>query len=288
MDSPISKHAFFKFNKHADIRAGVAIIALISPPCFADHGIVTTPNEWHTTVHTEVNYWRLSGTIENQVDLDSDNYGAFFATSESLNVQKETIPAISASAKYNRWTAGLYYLPIEFSGVGTAKGEIDLTVGDTQIGAFANVPLASRFDLHVALGKFSYDLISASDRVFGIGFGLGQLDIDIDLDSPQLTGLKYTESDPFGFLNIHMANRQGRFFYGFSLNAIKVELGGINESYSDYKIDFGYRILEGNLLCDLTFGYRHIEVNMDIDSQQETTKINLGVKGPALGLSVHF
>lgn len=247
-----------------------------------------TQKQWTASVAVEFNTWSLDGTLVNRTDLYNGDFGSFLATGDSMNVKKETIPTFNINLNRNAWTLGLYYLPIEFSGLGTAKAQIDTTLNGSQAGAYITVPLKSNFDINVILGKLSYDLIRTPNSVFGLGAGIGELDVNIDLLATGLDSWDYIEKEPFGFLNLHMSNRYGAFFYGFSVNAIKVDIENIEESFSDYKVDLGYRIIDKHVQWDISAGFRRMDIDLTLSNAQDETSLQLGIKGPYLGLRASF
>ena len=249
------------------------------------NGSTGANQNWAVSLSSEVNSRHLEGTLVNRSNISENQvFGTFLATGDSMNLGREYATTVYVSARYNKWVFGFQYLPTSFSGLGTAQAELEVE----NFGGFVSVPVESDIRVDMLFGKVSYNLINEEDRVFGIGLGVGQLHIDLNVTPDVGSYLIYREKQPFGYLNFHMANRHERFYYGFTINAIKIKFEEIAENFSDYKIDFGYRMIDTAVKWDILAGYRLMNIEFDMHFPPNTTSADVQLKGPFLGLSVSY
>jgi hypothetical protein len=58
--------------------------------------------------------------------------------------------------------------------------------------------------------------------------------------------------------------------------------------YSDYTVDVGYRLSDGELKCDIIGGYRLVNFSIDIESGEEMIKAVTQLQGPFIGFSLSY
>jgi len=102
------------------------------------------------------------------------------------------------------------------------------------------------------------------------------------------TPILYQGTQPFGFLNMHMSSRYKRFLYGFNVNGISAEFEGVQVTYSDYKTDLGYRVIDKRVTFDIVGGYRLVNFFADIKYSTGHVVSTLGLESPFLGVTVAY
>jgi hypothetical protein len=231
-----------------------------------------------------VEMYPLGGNIVDKRDLKGGAFGSLIATGDSMDVGTSDTAMLALAAQYKRFGIGLSYMPTTFTGQGSA-----LVVGSgANAGAYIKTPLDSNINVDMLLANVSYNFIQTSTSVFGIGLGLGQTSIDLNMTPEVGTPIIYNGTTPFGFLNIHMANTYKRFLYGFSLNGISMKLKNESITYSDYKVDIGYRLIDKVVKCDIIGGYRMVNFAIDLNGAASEVTTDITLEGPFLGVSVTY
>lgn len=240
--------------------------------------------DWHLSFSAVYSGRGLDGSIINKSALNNDVFGSLVATGDSMNVGSSKGFMLSAGAQYKRWGLSLNYMPTSFSGDGSAI----VDVGGSDAGARFKTGLSTDIDIEMVLGNLSYNFIQTENMVFGIGAGFGRTSIDLNIIPAIGNSIVYDGEQPFGFLNMHMANSYKKFLYGFSVNGISGTFDGVFVDYSDYKIDVGYRAIDRYVKCDIVGGYRKVNFAINIESDQETVATKVTMEGPFLGLNLTY
>lgn len=239
---------------------------------------------WHFNLMTAYTSRELSGQIIKRSAIAEDVFGNLVATGDSMNVGTSDSLMLKAGAQYKRWGLGVNYLPTGFSGQGYAVVDI----GSNLAGLAVKTPLVTDVSVDMLLGNLFYNFIQNENMVFGIGVGFGRTNIDLNIVPQVGDAIIYQGDQPFGFLNLHMANRYKRFLYGFSLNGISATFEGTKVDYSDYQVELGYRVVDKGISFDIVGGYRM--VNFDIDIAYGTDEVSADVRlaGPFIGVNVAY
>lgn len=237
---------------------------------------------WRFGVAAELYSWSQNGSLVNNVDYSKYVRGSFVANGESLNLPRVASPAVTFSAFNRRWDFGVYYMPVHFEGSGTGLA----VVSDDRLGGFVRESVDANMSVDFLLARASYRVISSDTASLRVGIGAGQVDIDMLLSTEGELDFSYLDRQPYGYLSIDMANRHGRFYYGFALNTFKIHAGEVQEDHIDYRIDFGFRVYQASTPLDLMMGWRHLDIQFDIENSDSRTSADFDISGPYIGLSL--
>ena len=240
--------------------------------------------DWHFFANISYTSRTLDGSVAETSGITDDVFGNLYATDDSMNLGNSDKFMYTLAVQYKRWSLGLNYTPTSFSGQGYAI--VGLT--GSQAGLSTKTPLNTDIEVNLILGKLSYDIIQAKNTKFGVGVGLGRSDIDLNIIPQVGNSIIYKGYQPFGFLSVYMANNYQRFLYGFNFNAISASFTGVEVGYSDYTIDFGYRLSDKEIKWDLVGGYRLVNFSIDIEDGQNMYKAITHLQGPFIGVSVSY
>ena len=234
--------------------------------------------------------WRFSGNLVYSSrpfagSFISTGLGGMVATGDSMNLGTSDAMMLALGIRYKRFGVILNYMPTSYHGQGTAMIG---AVGPGGGGVIKETPLDTKIDVDMLLANVYYNLIQTPTSVFGVGFGFGQTVIDLNLTPEEGTPILYQGTQPFGFLNMHMSSRYKRFLYGFNINAISAEFEGVQVTYSDYKIDLGYRLIDKRVKFDIVGGYRLVNFYVDVEYSGGEVVSNIGLEGPFLGVTVAY
>ena len=188
------------------------------------------------------------------------------------------------TAARQRWNFSIYYMPVDFEGSGTG---LAVVTGDL-VGGFIAESVDAEMSVDFLLTRVSFNIIDTDSAVFSLGVGVGQVDIDMLLSTEDSLNFSYRDRQPYGYLSIDMANRHEWFYYGFSLNTFKVHAGEVEEDHIDYRIDFGFRVHRGSVPVDVMVGWRHLDIQFDIQNSDSETVADFDISGPYLGLSISY
>ena len=212
------------------------------------------------------------------------------ATDDTMGLGNSNTAMFLIGAKYKRWVATFNYMPTNYEGQGTAL--IGTVKDDKPIGTLTTAPLATNINVKMYLTNVSYNLIETENTTFGIGIGFGATSVDMSLipDVPgDASDISIKSTQPFGFLSMHMNNKYDKFLYGFSVRGISAEFKGVDVSYSDYKIDLGYRWLEEDAYTlDLVGGYRTVNFDAEITLEDSVAASTMTLKGPFIGVTFTY
>ena len=240
--------------------------------------------DWHFFANISYSSRTLDGSITETTAIANDVFGDLVATGDSMNLDTSDTFMYTLAAQYKKWRMGLNYMPTSFSGQGYAI----VTLTGNQAGVLAKTPLNTDIDIDLLLGKLTYDIIQTQSSRFGVGVGLGRTQIDLNIIPQVGNSIIYKGYQPFGFLSVYMANNYQRFLYGFNFNAISASFTGVEVGYSDYTIDFGYRLSDKEIKWDLVGGYRLVNFSIDIEDGQNMYKAITHLQGPFIGVSVSY
>jgi hypothetical protein len=225
-------------------------------------------------------------TIAGSIQYDKNGPNDYLATTDSLGLDTANSFMYQAGAKHKRWTFGVNYAPVEFSGTGYAYDLISQGGG----GIAGKVRVNTTVNVDLLLGNVLYDLVREKNMKFSVGGGLGASMIDIAITPPISTerGLKFDDTTPFGFFTVNMLNNYQKFIYGMNLNSIGFGTEGFDLSYSDFTLNLGYNILLKPFLLNIMGGYRQVNFKMEMSSEGTVVEPNIQVTGPFLGLNALF
>lgn len=239
---------------------------------------------WHYYANIAYTSRTLDGAIVNRNAISDDVFGDLVATGDSMSLGSSNSFMYTFGAQYKKWGAGLNYSPTSFSGQGNAIVELS----GNQAGVVLKTPLHTDIEVNMFLANLTYDFIRTKSMVFGVGAGFGRTDINLNIIPQVGKAIIYKGEQPFGFLNLHMANHYQGFLYGFSLNSISASFSGVDVEYSDYKVDLGYRLSDREVKWDIVGGYRLVNFSIDIEYGQDIVKATTQLTGPFLGVSVTY
>jgi hypothetical protein len=239
---------------------------------------------WHVTGNISYSSRSLGGSIVDERDLNGGAFGSLIATGDSMKVGRSDSAMLALAAEYKRFGIGLNYMPTSFEGQGSA-----LVVGSgANAGAYIKTPLDTNINVDMLLANVFYNFIQTPTSVFGLGLGFGQTSVDINMIPEVGTPIIYNGKTPFGFLNMHMANTYKRFLYGFALNGISMNMNGESITYSDYKVDVGYRLIDKVVKCDIVGGYRMVNFALDLNGAASEVTTDITLEGPFLGVTLTY
>jgi hypothetical protein len=240
--------------------------------------------DWHVSANIAYTSRTLDGSIVNRTAIANDVFGDLVATGDSMNLGSSDSFMYTLAAQYKKWGVGLNYAPTSFSGQGYAIVEL----AGNQAGVVAKTPLNTNIKVNMLLTNATYNFIQTKYTSFGVGVGFGRTDIDLNIIPQAGNSIIYKGEQPFGFLNLHMANNYQGFLYGFSLNSISASFSGVDVDYSDYKVDLGYRVIDDKVKWDIVGGYRLVNFSIDIEYDGDIVKATTNLKGPFLGVTVIY
>lgn len=242
------------------------------------------PGDWHFFGSLVYSSRSLGGVIVSKTANNSGGYGGLITTGNAMGVDDSNGAMLALAVQYKRFGLGLNYMPTSFEGTGSA-----LVVGTgPNAGIFTETPLETKIDVDMLLANIYYNFIQNQDTVFGVGAGFGQTFIDLSIVPETGTALAYDGVQPFGFLNVHFMSRYKRFLYGFALNGLSLDVDGVNVVYSDYKIDLGYRLMDGRVRVDLVGGYRLVNFAIDLEGVSSEIAADVSLEGPFLGVAATY
>ena len=241
-------------------------------------------HNWHFSGSLLYSSRSLDGTIVDATGINDSLFGTLFATGDSMNVGTSDNFQLALAAQYKRFGVGLNYMPTSFSGIGSAL----VGVAGDELGVMVRTPLDTDVDIGMLLANVYYNIIQTPDTIFGVGLGFGMTSIDLNIVPNVGQPIIYDGQQPFGFLNVHFSSTYRRFLYGFALNGISADFGGVNIDYSDYKVNFGYRVIDKSLKFDIVGGFRQVNFAIDLDGTASEVAADVTLEGPFLGVSVTY
>jgi hypothetical protein len=260
------------------IIAGVVCVAA----SMADESKKTS--DWHVFGSMVYSSRSLNGVIVSKNEVNDGVYGDMVTTGDAMGVDDSNGAMLSIGAQYKRFGLGLNYMPTSFEGSGSA-----LVAGTgANAGFFFPTPLETKIDVDMLLASMYYNIIQTPDSVFGLGAGLGQTMVDLSITPEVGTPLVYDGQLPFGFLRLHFNSKYKRFLYGFALNGLSLDVDGANIVYSDYKVDLGYRVLDGRTKLDLVGGYRLVNFAVDLGGTDGEIGADVSLTGPFIGVAASY
>ena len=242
-----------------------------------------TASDWRFSGNLVYSSRPLSGSFVSTRSIGNVN-GGMVATGDSMNLGTSDAAMLALGIRYKRFGVGLNYMPTSYHGQGTAM----VGAGAGGSGGMVETQLDTKIDVDMLLANVYYNLIQTPTSVFGVGVGFGQTVIDLNLTPAVGSPILYQGTQPFGFLSMHMANRYKRFLYGFNINGISAEFEGVQVTYSDYKIDLGYRVIDKRVKFDIIGGYRLVNFFADVKYSDGRVVSTFGLEGPFLGVSVAY
>jgi hypothetical protein len=276
-------------NRFSALTVFVFMLLLFMPSAWSAEQAAPSENtsdhrDWHFFANISFTSRTLDGSVVEKTAIGDYAFGDLVATSDSMNLDKSNKFMYTLAAQYKKWSVGLNYTPTSFNGEGYAI----VALTGSQVGVLAETPMNTDVEVNLLLGKLSYDIIQTKNARFGVGVGLGRSNIDLNI-VPQIgNSIIYNGYQPFGFLSVYMANIYKRFLYGFSINAISATFSGVEVDYSDYTVNFGYRLFDKVVKWDIVGGYRLVNFSIDIETEQKTIEAVTRLKGPFIGVSVSY
>lgn len=264
-----------------------SLLSLLAAPVFADNYLRhadPSAEGWNVSARAEVYAWTLDGSVVNRGESPSNIASSFAATGDSLNLSTEAIPQLSVIASNRQWSFGAHYLPLHYEGSGYGVGGL---VGSS-VGGFADVPVAAGIDIDFLLAEGWYNLIASDTALLAIGVGVGKIDVNMDFLVAGNSSFNYDVSSPFGYMSVKMVNRVDRFFYGAVIGGMLFNNDSVNASETDYRLSFGWRLVEGKTPVDIDGGWRHMQLGLDIRATDSSNSVDLELMGPYLGVMATF
>ena len=240
-------------------------------------------NDWRFSGNLVYSSRPLAGSFVSTRSIGNVN-GGMVATGDSMNLGTSDAAMLALGIRYKRFGVGLNYMPTSYHGQGTAM----VGAGAGGGGGMVETQLDTKIDVDMLLANVYYNVIQTPTSIFGVGIGFGQTAIDLNLTPEVGAPILYQGTQPFGFLSMHMANRYKRFLYGFNINGISAEFEGVQVTYSDYKIDLGYRVIDKRVKFDIVGGYRLVNFYVDIEYSDGEVIADVGLEGPFLGVTVAY
>lgn len=210
--------------------------------------------------------------------------GGMFAANDAMNLGNSNAAMLALIVQYKRFGVILNYMPTNFNGQGTAL------IGSIDVGQIKTSPLDINIGIRMYLSNVYYNLVQTPNMIFGLGVGFGATTVDMDV-IPELlpeVGIQHHGTQPFGFLSMHMINNYNRFLYGFVFHGIKAEFSGAEISYFDYKIEFGYRLIQKRYKFDIIGGYRSVTFDAEINTSTGIAESKMLLKAPFIGVNIGF
>ncbi len=174
-------------------------------------------------------------------------------------------------------------LSTEFDGQGVIDGALDLGNSNIALGETVN----SEIEAELAQVRMIWDVLPSSFADLGIGFGLANIDYTATLDSlsgPGGTTLR--DEQAFAFLTARAKKELGRIELLARASGLSYEFGGDSVGYLDLDGTISVRLLEvGPAVLRLDLGYRHLELEVDLDASLE---LDGSSSGPFAGLSLRL
>jgi hypothetical protein len=245
---------------------------------------VSAHRDWHVFANIAYTSRTLGGSIDSRNAIVGHTAGSMIATADSMNLDNSNALMYTLAAQYKRWGLSLNYTPTSFSG----QGHAIVGLSDSLKGTLVQTSLNTNIGIDLLLGKFTYDILQTKTARFGVGVGIGGSYIDLSIIPRVGSPIIYNGNEPFGFLSVYMQNSYDRFLYGFNLNGISGTFSGVQVDYSDYTVDVGYRLSDGELKCDIIGGYRLVNFSIDIESGEEMIKAVTQLQGPFIGFSLSY
>lgn len=241
-------------------------------------------NGWETSLNIEAYAWALDGSFTNIGKLTQNTASSFSGTGESLELPTENVAQFTAIASNRKWTLSLFKLSLNTQGEGIGLA----AVASGNVGGFIAVDVTSDIDIDFSVAEVSYNLVATDNASLSLGAAAGKLEVGMDFLVNNGAGFSYDDSTPFGYVTLNMANKHGPIFYGFSVNGLRFSGKNQSEEEIDYKVKFAYRHMVGALPVDFRWGWRHMNLKFEIENNTGSTKADIELKGPYLGLGTSF
>lgn len=225
-------------------------------------------------------------SIDGTIQYDRGGPGEYLATTQTLGL--DTVGSIQylLAVKHKRWTMGVNYAPVAFSGRGYGYGMI----GNGDIGVVGKINIDTHIDVDLLLGNVLYDLIRERYLTLAVGAGMGASMIDVAL-TPRIAsdrGLTYNDTTPFGFLSVSMQTNYRRFFFGVNINGIDLSTEPLDLGYLDLTINLGCNLIAGPVRLNVLAGFRQVQFEMETRYAGETVVTDVDLTGPFIGLNAVF
>ncbi|MGH8492164.1 MAG: hypothetical protein ACRERR_03515 [Moraxellaceae bacterium] len=263
------------------------LLSLLAAPVLADNYLRhadPSADGWDVSVRAETYAWALDGNVVNEGKSPSNISSSFAATGDSLNFSAEVIPQLSVIASNRQWSFGAHYLPLHYEGSGYGLAGLV----SSSVGGFASAAVDAGIDIDFLLAEGWYNLIATDSSLLSVGVGLGKIDVGMDFAVGGGARFNYDAESPFGYMSVKMVNRVDRFFYGAIIGGMLFNNDDVNANETDYRLSFGWRLVQGKTPVDIDAGWRQMQLSLDIDSVDSHNSVNLDLKGPYLGVMATF
>lgn len=216
--------------------------------------------------------------------------GPVAATSKfsDLGVDEDTsVPGARVDLDFGSPHLSLGYMSSDFSGDGTTTSEFSQQGVVIPVGT----DVRTQADLDIYSAAFTFDLVP-SDTV-DVGIGLGAAIVDVRGAIDQIGGPNSIDVDqilPLPLLAARAELDLGSLELSGALSGMDLTLNGDSVSVIDADFSVLYRFLGGEdrLSLGARLGYRYMNIDADYEDRDDNVRLDMGVDGPYLGLTVGF
>lgn len=235
-----------------------------------------------------VRAWAYGGRLDLSGDLAANN-GPFggSASADSLGLgEKETTTSVGAELDWSPLYLAFESLQLDLEGSGVVDGNLDFGSSSIPIGE----PVSSELELELSQVRAAWNLIPFDLFDLGIGVGLGNFDYRAIVDSQSGPGSFAVEDEqPFAFLTARARKDFGRVEIVGHASGLGYELEDDRVDYLDLEGIVAIRLLNlGPAALRLDLGYRHLDLEVDLDTGGTSVAVDGSISGPFAGLSLRL
>ena len=251
--------------------------------------------DWHFYLTSYYTSRKVKGNISRRNEHDSFSTD-LVATGTSLDLDTSNGFMYALGARYKRWTLGFTYMPSVFEDEGNGYSLFDVE-GPGGNGLLTKLDTSSKVHIDMYLANILYEVVQTPHTSLKVGIGAGASVVKFNI-TPEGLGvneISYDGSQPFGFISINMSNNYKNFLFGVNVNFISMNQGGVHVDYSDYTVQFGYRVYHNYFNIDIIAGYRMVNFALEGSGYSDGTPnvyhkydVDLTLQGPFLGLTLSF
>jgi len=172
-------------------------------------------------------------------------------------------------------------------GDGTLTGQLS----DDGVILPADTDVATDFDLGLASGIVTFDLVPTEMVEVGIGFGVHVVDLDASVTSrdPGNPGRIDLETTlPVPVLAIQAGVEFGRLELRGLASGMDYSSSGDSATFLDFDVGARFRILGEGVTGSLALGWRYSRLDARYEDDDDNADVDLRLSGPYFGIAIGF
>lgn len=209
--------------------------------------------------------------VESALNLDAD----------------DAAPGIRADIELGSPHVVLGWMQSGSDGDGTLTGQLS----DDGVVLPAGTDVATDFELGVASGIVTFDLVPTETVEVGIGFGVHVVDLDASVtsrDSGNPGRIDLETTLPVPVIALQAGVDFGRFELRGLASGMDYSSSGDSATFLDLDVGARFRILGEGVTGSLTLGWRHSRLDARYEDDDDNADVDLRISGPYFGVAIGF